>query len=899
MPSNIDKAFIENLQNFTDSLESIVELLKEQTKKGDAVNQMLSTMDGPKLSDISKDMKEILEISKESNNRTKQILDEIKASRKQKEAGMFDKIEGRDNKRKIVDGIQTVILIAGGVLAVGMAFKIIGKVDFLSVVALSLGMLMVSHAFAEISQIKDLTPMKTAMVGLALVTIAGAVTMSSLILQGFKPMSMLQMFSFVVVSTALGAGSYFIFKAVKNLDMKSTDIWKYLLLPIILPAIATGIVLSSFALQFMKPVSIMQGFSAIMVGLALAAGAFAVSMVMKFIAKDGKIDVKGIGLALLIIPGIALGIVTSSWIFQLFKPIPDPLGILFGSLVMGLSMIAFLPAVYVLGKMSLKDMATGVLGSIMVAGAIAVSSWIFTMGNYGIHPTLGWTIGVGLSLILFSLPVFLLGKMNISQLLMGGLGVIVVATAIMTSSWILSIGKYEKAPPLSWALGVGLSLLMFVPAVLILGIPALTPFILIGSLMTLVVAGAIMAVSYIIGAGKYEKYPASEWATGVGLSFILFTPALLILGIPIVAGLAVIGAITSLIVAGAMVAVSFLLNAGKYDKYPTEDWIKGVSQSLIGFSIIASNMKLGDIIKAGIFLPILSASILTTSALLSIGNYNSNYPTEDWISGVSKSLTSFSTIASNMSMTDVLKTATFLPVVSASIILTSALLNSGNYSSYPSRDWIMGVSESLITFSTLGGSMKLLDVAKTNKFLPDIAQSMVDVSNILAKGTFSGGPAQDWVSSLTNLFDVVINKVPQKDQLKRLQDFIEVLKDFSKSAEKIKDSGLDKLNKLTASVTIMSVIDNQRLQSVMKVIGDNKDNISNVIESRGGMRTETTKQITSEVERTTKPADTSLSDKQDMMIERFDTVIKKFDDLLEYVISDKSPNNTGKEDTTK
>ena len=52
MPSNIDKAFIDNLQNFTDALEGIVELMQQQSEKGDAVNQMLSAMDGPKMSEI-------------------------------------------------------------------------------------------------------------------------------------------------------------------------------------------------------------------------------------------------------------------------------------------------------------------------------------------------------------------------------------------------------------------------------------------------------------------------------------------------------------------------------------------------------------------------------------------------------------------------------------------------------------------------------------------------------------------------------------------------------------------------------------------------------------------------------------------------------------------------------
>lgn len=903
MPSNIDKAFIENLQNFTDSLESIVELLQKQAEKGDAVNQMLSTMDGPKLASITA---EILEISKRVDDNTKKILEEVKAARKQKESGMFDKIEGKDNKRKIVDGIQTVILIAGGVLAIGMAFKIIGKVDFLSVIALSLGMLAVSQAFAEIAKIKDLTIPKTMMVGLALITIAGAITISSIILQAFKPMSMMQMFSFVVVSTALGVGSYFIFKAVNQLKLKPSDVWKYLLLPIILPAIAGGIVLSSFVLQYMKPVGIMQAFSAILVGLALAAGAFAISLIMKALkGKGDSIDMKTIGLALLIIPGIALSIVTASFIFKLFQPLKDPFQILIGSLVMGLSIIAFLPAVFVLGKkmnlkemaigvlgvimlstaialtshilnlgiydgqtpsimwslsvglsmlaflpaiyvlgkkMDLKEMSTGVLGVLMVSTAIMLSSHILNLGKYdGSKPSIMWALGVGLSLVVFSIPIWFIGKtMKINQLIMGSLGVIVIAAAIMATSWIISIGKYDKAPPIKWALGVGLSLLLFVPAVLILGIPALTPFILVGSLMTLVIAGAIMAVSHIVSLGNYEKFPPSDWVKGVGLSFILFVPALIIMGVPIVAALAVVGAVVSVVIAAAVVAVSHILNAGVYDKYPSSDWISGVGRSLIDFTKISGDMKILDIAKTLIFVKKLSEAIVETSFILNLGRYDK----------------------------------------------------------YPSEDWILGVGNSLTSFAKITESLSVGDIVKSKKFLPDLAQSMVDVAAILSSGNFVGGPSSDWASGLASLF-AMVDKVPEKDKLKRLQDFIEVLKDFSKAADKLKDSGIDKLNRLTASVTIMSVIDDTKLSSVLRIIDTNKDKISNMIESSGPSRTENTRQVSKEVERTATSTDTSASDKQDKMLDKFDTVIKKFDELLEFVISDKGPNNTGKNDTTK
>lgn len=133
MPSKFDQDLIKNLENFTESLEGVVELMKQQAEKGgDATNKVMSALDSERIETIVADMETLIKSNKEIKNTQDKILEEIKASRKQKESGMFDKIEGKENKSKIKDGIQTVILIAGGVLAIGLAFKLIGQVDFLS-----------------------------------------------------------------------------------------------------------------------------------------------------------------------------------------------------------------------------------------------------------------------------------------------------------------------------------------------------------------------------------------------------------------------------------------------------------------------------------------------------------------------------------------------------------------------------------------------------------------------------------------------------------------------------------------------------------------------------------------------------------------------------------------------
>jgi hypothetical protein len=905
MASKFDQSFIDNLQSFTDALESIVELMqKQQDKGGDAVNALSSGIDAEKINQITEQIKSI---NDNIDSKTKQILDEIKASRKQKESGLFDKVENKENKNKIVDGIKTVILIAGGVLSIGMAFKIIGKVDFLSVIALSAGMMMVAHAFSEIAKIKELTPQKSLMVGLALIVIAGAITISSFILQGFRPLGPLQMLSFIIVSAGLGIGAFFIFKAVKSMNIKPEDTWKFLLLPLILPAIAMGIVASSWILKDIQPIGFMQALSAIFIGLALAAGSIAVYFVMKALkGKEGSIDLKGIGLALLVIPGIAMGIVGASWIFQGFLPIGNPFQLIFGSLSMGIAMIAFLPAVYILGKMKIEDMLTGVIGAVLLSGAIAISSIIINEGVYdGAYPNWKWSLGVGLSLIFFAPAVWVLGHLKPQQLLMGGLGAIIVSVAIMASSWIINAGNYSgNYPNWKWALGVGLSLIMFTPAIVVLGIIAMSGIgalaILAGAGMTLVVAAAIVSVSHILGLGDYNNFPSAKWAAGVGLSMILFTPALVMLGL--LGPLVLIGALFSMAIASSIVQVSSILSKGNYDIFPSAKWSAGVGLSLLLITpMLVSFAILGPLALVGsLFIIGIATSIVQVSSILNKGNFNV-YPSEKWTSGVGLSLLSITPMLVSFAILGPLALVGSLFVIGivSAIVEVSNILSKGNFKGGPTQEWISGLNESIISFINISSNIGLGDVIKSKIFMKNMAQSMVEVADILSKGNFNTGPNNDWATQLVNIIDIFVNKVPEKSQLRKLQEFIEVIKDFGGAVNKIKQSGIDKLSQLTASVTIMSVIDNQKLQSVLKVIDTNKDKFSNAIEGREMSKSENIKQTTTEVVKTAFGGGEKVKDKQDIMIERFDTVIKKFDELLEYVISEGGPENTGKNDSTK
>lgn len=784
MPSNIDKQFIENLQNFTESLENVVELMKQQSEKGDAVNKMLSALDGPKLSEISEDMKSILESNKRIDNRTKEILEEVKAARKQKEAGMFDKISNKENKHKIRDSIQTIILISGGVLALGMAFKIIGKVDFLSVISMSIAMLTLSHTFAKIAQIKDLSIKNVMFVGLAIVAMSAAITVSSFILRLFQPLDPIKMFSFIVVSSVIGIAARFIFKAVKDLSIKPKDLLKFLLLPIILPAIALSITLSSFVLNEMKTLD-------------------------------------------------------------------NPFGVLITSLTIGISMLAFLPAIYVLGKMKIK------------------------------------------------------------QLLMGALGAVVVSGAIMLSSWIISVGKYDgNFPSAKWALGVGLSLIMFTPAVLVLGFIAMTGIgalaILAGSGLVLVVAASIVGTSHVLSYGTYDSFPSAKWAAGVGLALLVFAPALLILGaIPLGKKLIKRGTEMMISVASTIVLVSYILSKGTFKGGPTVEWARGIGEALSVFKdAIGTGTKKAENLSQSMIK--ISQSMVYISHVLAQGDWDNGVIPSDWMKNIYTNYMIYNDLYRRISKgkkLELLIMNKVLKNISTSMVEMTHILNKGDWDNgrIP-NEWMINISSNYISLTLLYEfiSNKDIKLRKLGKTLTDIAQYMVEASKILSKGDFNTGPGDDWADGIARSMNAFVDSITGIDdnKLKSLKEFSSVIRHLGRSIKKLRESGIDKLERLTASVNIMSVIDDEKLRKSIQVIDENKDKLSNVLEQRslipGG-----DKQKSSIIDKFTKGSNDKMVDKQDEMIKKFDTVLEKFDQLLEYVIESKSPDDTGKKESTK
>jgi len=818
MPSNIDKAFIENLQNFTNSLEGIVELMKDQSKKGDAINQMLASMDGPKMSDIAKDIKTLVEKTDKIDTTTKKILEEVKATRKAKESGMFGKVSNPENKNKIVDGISVIMLIAGGVLAIGMAFKLIGKIDVMSVLALGIAIYAVSKAFAEIAAIKDLTVKKALVSGGIMVVIAAALVASSFILKKMQSIDIFAAFSLILVGGALGLAAMLLMKSVSKLKLTPKNIAAVFLLPLILPAIALGIVASSYIIKGMQVIDLKKGLSFALLGGALGLAAM---LLLKGLAKmDVSKKMKDILLLPLVLPIIAGAIVLSSFILQAFQPLKKPGEFILSALSIGLGIAAFIPVLWAVDKF----------------------------------------------------------KIDPIKALMGGLVVVIAATAIMLSSWILSIGNYDKFPSAKWALGVGLSLILFTPPLVVFGILAMSGIglaaLALGAVGALITAAAIVAVSHVIGKGTYKEGPPLAWSVGMGILLPIFGASMIMLAlIPFAGKLLKKGGEMVLDVARTMVEASYILQGGSYTGGPTKEWAEGIGLSLGAFSnalgvalkggggLFSKGMKPGEFVD---FIRNVSYGMIEAADILSQGNWGQNAPSKEWGEGVGAALSPFIDIFS--------------------MLATS-----------PKAKAIM---------KDMAKSKKKGEDSIFVDFMKDVAWGMVAVNNIFGQANWQNFPSKEWGDGVKQAFDVlsVIGGTDSKI-IDGINNFAKAITTLTQSFNRLKSAGIDKFGRLTGSITILSAVDQNQLKNVLGVLDANKEKLGDVATeaAKGSIGVPQGVRNAQEKVKTalTKDKSDELTSGEKMLSDKFDKVLGKFDEVIDNMSKSGLGKDAGSKDGVK
>ena len=150
----MDKKLLDSLSNLSLALEDIAAALKDKSeaqsatakamKGGDFVKEIKEINVGVK--SLQKDTKQIL-----ANQQTIMGMSKSKGGKKENVAEGLGK--DKTAQKNFKEGLGVILLIAVAVLAIGVAFLLIGKVNFLSVIALSIALPLLAIGFAKVHKV--------------------------------------------------------------------------------------------------------------------------------------------------------------------------------------------------------------------------------------------------------------------------------------------------------------------------------------------------------------------------------------------------------------------------------------------------------------------------------------------------------------------------------------------------------------------------------------------------------------------------------------------------------------------------------------------------------------------------------------------------------------------------
>ena len=785
----MDQKLLDALSNMSEALEQIAEALKDKKGNKSATTEALQG------GDFVKQIKEINVGVKQLQVDTKKILknQETIIALSKKSSGdkktAFEEAGGDKKKQNdMKKGIGTILLIAIAVLAIGMAFKLIGGINFLSVIGLSLALLILSHAFERVARL-NISLKQAAITSAAMVLMALAVTVSSWILKMLKPIGFTQALTMILIGVGFSLLSPAIHKIITAFKgMSWGQIAKAAVgLVMVLPAIALGMTVSSWILRKITPISFSQAITLILIGVGFSMLSPAINKIIKaFKGMSWGQLVKAVVGLVLVLPAIALGMTISSWILRKIQPISFSqaiTGILIAAMFTVLS-FGIRKLLKAFGGNSIGALAKAVLFLPLVLPAIALGivlssyvlkktqpvglreAWsaimialIFTVVSFGLKKIVNAMEAVDKPAKMFLIPLLLpamavaiwLSSMALSKVQMMTFGQFLVSLGISILFIVFAVALKLMSPmikKLKWEDVIKIPLLMTTMAIAVWAsshILKKTADISFMLMLKILVFSVVFAIAVIVLA-------AVSWviAKYFGVKNVLK------------------GSVAIVALAGVVMVSSWLISKGKYEKYPNWKWSLFSGLAIAAFGVVGwLLMKMGGIstyIKGGIAILAVSATIMAASHILAVGNY-SKYPKLSWALGVAASLAAFGVAAALLGpmvfgpqALVFLAGAAAVLGVAATIMAASHILAQGNYAKYPSLGWSASVALSLAAFTTgmvlLGGmivasfGIGALALAAGSEAVLGVAQTIVDASFILAKGKWKKGPTVEWASGV-------------------------------------------------------------------------------------------------------------------------------------------------------
>jgi hypothetical protein len=720
----MDKKLLDALNNLSFALEELVTSMDDARKdknKSATSTALTSGKLDKKIDLINKGIKDLQSDNKKILKNQEELL---KIAKSQKSDSVVGDAGDPKQKNKVKDGLATIMLIAVGVLAIGMAFKLIGKINIVSVLALAFVLPILAFAFEKIAKLKELEPKRMKEVTKVILWISIALVASSFVLSQVVPISIAKLISAVLIAGVFVGIAYAVPKLLEGFkDVKGASIRNMALFgPLVLFTLSLAIAASSWVLGMVKPVGFFQLFTSILISVAFVGLAYALPKILEGFKAVNPMSVgKMILFGPLIFIALSLAIAGSSWVLQMVKPVG------FFKLVTAILIsLAFAVIGFGLNKImkSLEGInpvaavAAALLMPIVfvaLAYAITASSHIFQdikpVGFFKLFTAL--LIGIIFIPLSFALPFIAksIEKIDIAKAAFIPVVLVLLATAIMLSSYLFDMTMQIPFIKLLNILfqGIVLAAIGFAMSFVIPRVAKLSPADLIkGSLVLIGLAFVIMVSSLILGLGSYDNYPTLSWIIGVAASMAAFAFGALIIGglvfgpqaLVVLAGLAAI-----LLISATITAISHILNAGNYDSYPGLFWITEVGLALTTFSLLAVGMGVtGLFALIGIpFMLSMANTIVKVADILGSGKYDLIGFTE-WAISVA------------------LLFGIFTPIL---LVLAPIAVANAVASAFGANPWKMA-----------------------GEMMVGIAQTMVDVSHVLTKGTYTGGPTLEWAGGV-------------------------------------------------------------------------------------------------------------------------------------------------------
>jgi hypothetical protein len=738
----MDKQLLDALGNLSDAIEMMAEVLgKKEPTNTTTTNALVSGDFSTQLIAINDGIKSIKEDTQEILKKQDTIL-KMSSKKEDNKTGLFKEAGGEKEESSLKKGVGTILLIAVGVLAIGLALKIVGNIDFISVVGLGLAIVLISVAFEKVAKLK-ISRSEAINTVAVMVAMSAGITLSSWILRLVTPISLGQAVTSILIAgvfTVISFGMAKLIGAFKGVDPKEVAMAS-IMLPLILPVIAFSIAVSSWALGMVRPISLGQAVTSILIAGVFTVISFGMS---KLIGAFKGVDPKEVVMAALVLPImlplIAVAIAVSSWALGMVKPIS--LGQAITSIL-----IAGVFTIISFGMEKLINAFKGVdpkeaaitAGLILLLLPAMALSIAFASHALGMVEPISFeqfltSLGIAILFIAlsFSMKLIFDSLKDVSPgkaIIMAGLVVLLLPAmswAISESSKILAKSEpipFDKSFKIL-VFGGTLALLAAGLGFVISKLGNMTPTQLItGGIAVVGIAGVIALSSQLLALGTYKdgEYPNLKWAIGVGLSLGAFGTATFLLGSVAVSGLGAVallaGSAAVLLVAATIAATSHILGNGKYGVYPNAEWAVATGLSMGGFGLaimgigtfIVGSLGLGMVaLIAGINgVKLIAQSIVDVSFILKKGSYSGG-PTKVWSEGIGLAISAFAPVYKALSSGGFFSVKVTpeemskgILAISDGIITAADKFNTSKavFKKGPSKEWAEGIGTAIAAFA--------------------------------------------------------------------------------------------------------------------------------------------------------------------------------------------------------